>query len=135
MQALRREILRPSGVEYATSLKLTPSTVPLGESSSLDEPRVLCNLVVARSNLLRIFEVREEPAPVSAQREDEKERRARVRRDTEAFEGEVEMDTQGEGFVNMGAVKVILRNSKLHVVKESLGCNAIFSFVVLEAVQ
>lgn len=31
-----------------------------------------------------------------------------MRRDTEAVEGEVEMDRQGEGFVNMGSVKVIL---------------------------
>lgn len=30
-----------------------------------------------------------------------------MRRGTEAVEGEVEMDEQGEGFVNMGAVKVI----------------------------
>jgi len=29
-----------------------------------------------------------------------------VVRDTEAVEGEVEMDTHGEGFVNMGSVKV-----------------------------
>ena len=50
MHALRQEIQPASGVEFATSLKLTPST--------LDAPRVLCNVVVARSSLLRIFEVR-----------------------------------------------------------------------------
>lgn len=29
------------------------------------------------------------------------------RKDTEAVEGEVQMDGEGEGFVNMGTVKVI----------------------------
>jgi cleavage and polyadenylation specificity factor subunit 1 len=56
---------------------------------------------------LRIFEVREEPAPLPTQAEDEWDRRSKVRRGTEAVEGEVEMDEQGEGFVNMGSVKVI----------------------------
>ena len=63
-------------------------------------------MVVARSNLLRIFEVREEPPPVSQKKEDERERRASVRKGTEAVEGEVEMDGSGEGFVNVGIVKV-----------------------------
>jgi len=61
-------------------------------------------VVVARSNILRIFEVREEPAPVSTQSEDERERKGKVRRGTEAVEGEVEMDEQGEGFVNISQV-------------------------------
>jgi cleavage and polyadenylation specificity factor subunit 1 len=51
--ALHQEILRPSGVEFAVSLKLvnprtaTPSNV-----------QVLGNLVVARSSNLKVFEVR-----------------------------------------------------------------------------
>jgi len=61
-------------------------------------------VVVARSNILRIFEVREEPAPVSTQNEDERERKGKVRRGTGAVEGEVEMDEQGEGFVNISQV-------------------------------
>ncbi|CAL1708463.1 unnamed protein product [Somion occarium] len=104
MHALRHEILPPSGVECAACLKLTPSTVGMAASSS-SQPRVLFNVVVARSNLLRIFEVREEPPPISPKQEDERERRASVRRGTEAVEGEVEMDACGEGFVNVGLVK------------------------------
>jgi hypothetical protein len=115
MHALRQEILPPSGVEFATSLKLTPSTLadqvlPTPPNSSTRQElaaRALCNIVVARTSLLRIFEVREEPAPVPTQAEDERDRRSKVRRGTEAVEGEVEMDEQGEGFVNMGSAKVI----------------------------
>ena len=110
MHALQQEILPASGVEFATSLKLLPSTrhdSPASSSSSVRHEvvaRVLCNVVVARSNILRIFEVREELAPVSTQGEDERERRGKVRRGTEAVEGEVEMDEQGEGFVNISQV-------------------------------
>lgn len=113
MQALHQEILPPSGVEFATTLKLTPSTLPeasLPSASTLqDQPSggALYNLVVARANILRVFEVKEYPTPVSPQLEDERQRRADVRRGTEAVEGEVEMDGHGEGFVNMGSVKVI----------------------------
>ena len=116
MNTVRHEILPPSGVEFAACLRLTPATTanaslqqytPNGVGQTLG--RSLFNVVVARSNLLRVFEVREEPAPISTQKEDEKERRASVRRGTEAVEGEVEMDVSGEGFVNMGSVKVNLR--------------------------
>lgn len=109
MQALRCEILEPSGVEYASGLKLAPSTIVRpdltgsGETSGL--PKYLCNLVVARSNRLRIFEVVEENAPVLQTTND---KWSKVRKDTEPVEGEVEMDTQGEGFIFMGAVKVCL---------------------------
>ncbi|KAJ3853994.1 CPSF A subunit region-domain-containing protein [Lentinula lateritia] len=48
MHALHQEILAPSGVEFAAWVKLTVNE------------GVQSNLVVARSNLLRIFEVREE---------------------------------------------------------------------------
>jgi cleavage and polyadenylation specificity factor subunit 1 len=49
--------------------------------------------------------VREEPAPVPTQADDElRERRGKTRRGTEAVEGEVEMDEQGEGFVNIAQV-------------------------------
>jgi cleavage and polyadenylation specificity factor subunit 1 len=113
MQALHQEILPPSGVEFATTLKLTPSTLPEvsppPSSASQDQPSrgALYNLVVARANILRVFEVKECPVPISLQLEDERQRRADVRRGTEAVEGEVEMDGQGEGFINMGSVKVI----------------------------
>lgn len=113
MQALHQELLPPSGVEFATTLKLTPSTLSeafsLSSSTSHDQPSgsALYNLVVARANILRVFEVKDDPAPISSILEDERQRRADVRRGTEAVEGEVEMDRQGEGFVNMGSVKVI----------------------------
>ncbi|EPQ53745.1 hypothetical protein GLOTRDRAFT_107026 [Gloeophyllum trabeum ATCC 11539] len=113
MQALRQEILPASGVEFTTSLRLTPSTLygdvlptpPNATARQEFAARALCNVVVARSNILRIFEVREEPVPIPDNIEDEREKRGRVRRGTEAVEGEVEMDEQGEGFVNMGAAK------------------------------
>lgn len=110
MHALYQEILPPSGVEFATSLKLLPSTIhgvhapPNTTVRHELAARVLCNVVVARSNLLRIFEVREEPTPVSTYADDERERRGKTRRGTEAVEGEVEMDEQGEGFVNIAKV-------------------------------
>ncbi len=92
MQALRQEILPPSGVEFATCLNFTPSTLSDAGPSTSQSGRTLFNVVVARASHLRIFEVREEPAPISALREDEKDRRASVRKGTEAVEGEVEMD-------------------------------------------
>ncbi|KAH8116054.1 cleavage factor protein [Phellopilus nigrolimitatus] len=105
MQALRYELLSPSGAEYAASLKLLPSTVNRRRSRDAGEdfPKAVCNVVVARSNWLRIYEIVEESAPV--QLGQGRGNWSRMRRDTEAVEGEVEMDTQGEGFVNMGAVK------------------------------
>ncbi|KAF9078133.1 CPSF A subunit region-domain-containing protein [Rhodocollybia butyracea] len=51
MHALHQEILAPSGVEFAAWLKLATGEGPEGES-------VLSNVVVARSNLLRVFELR-----------------------------------------------------------------------------
>ena len=106
MQALRHEILPPSGVEFSACLRLTPATASDSPTTSQTVGRALFNVVVARSNFLRIFEVREEPQPISSTKDDERERRARVRKGTEAVEGEVEMDASGEGFVNMGSVKV-----------------------------
>ena len=115
MHALRQDILPPSGVEYATSLKLTPSTLadqvlptPPGSSARHElAARALCNLVVARTSLLRIFEIRQELVPFPSHDGDEKDKMTEVRKGTEAVEGEVEMDEQGDGFVNMGSAKVI----------------------------
>jgi cleavage and polyadenylation specificity factor subunit 1 len=114
MHALHQEILPPSGVEFATSLNLTTSTFkniatsPNITTRHKSAPRALCNVVVARSNLLRIYEVCEEPAPLPTRDDEERDRRSSFRRGTEAVEGEVEMDEQGEGFVNVGStVKVI----------------------------
>ena len=106
MHALRQEILPASGVEFATSLNLTASTRPHPTNVSTRHEfvsRVLCNVVVARSSLLRIFEVREEPAPIQPQVEDERQRRA-VKRGTDAVEGEVAMDEQGDGYINIAKV-------------------------------
>ncbi|KAJ7291148.1 CPSF A subunit region-domain-containing protein [Mycena rebaudengoi] len=98
MHALHEEILPPSGVQFATSLNLTPSTLPPPPDGSIPSLRTLCNVVVARANLLRIFEVREELAPFSTETGSEHDK---VRGGTEAVEGEVEMDAQGEGFVDV----------------------------------
>ncbi|KAJ7481615.1 CPSF A subunit region-domain-containing protein [Mycena latifolia] len=99
MHALHHEILPSSGVEFATSLKLTPSTLAAPPNGLVSSARTLCNLVLARSNLIRIFEVREEQAPFASPVEDGRD--GRVRKDTEAVEGEVEMDAGGDGFVNI----------------------------------
>ena len=134
MQAIYHEILPPSGVEFATCLKLTPSTVAQNApSGSQSNKRALFNIVVARSNLLRVFEVCEEPVPISTQKDDERERRASVRKGTEAVEGEVEMDASGEGFVNIGTVKVNVRlniqSYHCHIIAFIYACNCnLFSF-------
>ena len=111
MQALRSEILPPSGVQFACSLKLLPCLVSRNRPG-LDgtNRKALCNVVVAYSHLLRIYELVEEPIPIQvlASQGATRDGWSRVKKDTDAVEGEVEMDTQGEGFVNMGAVKVAL---------------------------
>ena len=114
MQAIHQEILPASGVQFATCLKLLPTTLLSRDSLPTSDPsgllavsrRSLFNVVVARSSVLRIFEVVEELAPMDAQREEERERKAAIRRGTESVEGEVEMDTDGEGFINLGQIKV-----------------------------
>jgi hypothetical protein len=114
MQAIHQEILPASGVQFATCLKLHPATLlsrdslPTSDHSGLlvVSRRSLFNVVVARSNVLRIFEAVEELAPMDAQREEERERKAAIRKGTESVEGEVEMDTDGEGFINLGQIKV-----------------------------
>ncbi|EJD52944.1 hypothetical protein AURDEDRAFT_81080 [Auricularia subglabra TFB-10046 SS5] len=107
MNALRQEILPPSGVEHAVSLMLTPSArrAPLAASSSSPQLGVATNLVVARQNLLRVFEVRIEAAPLPSQEKLLADEQGRGRRGMEAVEGEVEMDVGGEGFVSAGIVK------------------------------
>lgn len=108
MHALHHEILPPSGVEFVTSLKLTPSTLPAPPYGRGSTTNTLCNLVLARSNLLRIFEVREEQAPFPSPSEEGRDER--VRKGTEAVEGEAEMDTGGDGFVNISKVIRVLAN-------------------------
>lgn len=106
MHALHHEIHPPSGVEYVCSLKLTHSTVSARHELAA---RVLCNVVVARENILRIFEVREELAEVSGRNIEERERRGKTRKDMEAVEGETSMDRQGDGFVNIAKVICVIR--------------------------
>ncbi|KAH7107502.1 CPSF A subunit region-domain-containing protein [Auriculariales sp. MPI-PUGE-AT-0066] len=97
MNAVHNEVLPPSGVEHAVSLKLT-SAARTGQSA-------LSHLVVARQNFLRVFEVRVEAAPLPTQAQLLASDHARTRRGMEAVEGEVEMDVGGEGFVNVAPVK------------------------------
>ncbi len=106
MYALRRELLPPSGVEYATSLRLIPSTVFRSHPSNGDAPQAVANLVVARSNTLRIYEVQEEDSLAFASTSGlGKDQWPKMKKDTEAVDGEAEIE--GEGFVNLGLVKVI----------------------------
>ena len=132
MQALRHEILPPSGVEFSACLKLTPATASGSPTTSQTVGRALFNVVVARSNFLRIFEVREEPQPISSAKDDERERRASVRKGTEAVEGEVEMDASGEGFVNMGSVKVNRVNTHYHISCPCHCCTSSMPFSVIQ---
>ncbi|KLO09211.1 cleavage factor protein [Schizopora paradoxa] len=102
MFALRRELVSPSGVEYATSLKLIPSTIFRSHPSNGDAPQAIANLVVARSNTLRIYEIQEEDSLAFASSSG-KDNWPKAKKDTEAVEGEAEIE--GEGFVNLGLVK------------------------------
>ncbi|KAJ7846330.1 CPSF A subunit region-domain-containing protein [Mycena olivaceomarginata] len=103
MHALHQEILPPNGVEFVTSLKLTPSTLLVPPSGRVSSTRTLCNLVVARSNLLRIFEVCEEPA---SQLEGKDEREAG---------GDVEMDVGGESSKSQTVTRIyFVREHSLH---------------------
>ncbi|ESK98097.1 cleavage and polyadenylation specific protein [Moniliophthora roreri MCA 2997] len=116
MHALHQEVIPPSGVEFATSLKLIPGALELPPNASTRHEiaaRVLCNVVVARSNILRIFEVREEPAPLPAVVDEEKDRKA-LKKGADAVPGEVEMDRQGEGFVNIA--KLVTQKSSVNTV-------------------
>lgn len=61
----------------------------------------MCNLVVACSSFLCVFEVVEQPAPVL---QDEEQDRRSVQRGTEAVEGEVEMDKCGDDYINIARV-------------------------------
>ncbi|KAG9024671.1 mRNA cleavage and polyadenylation factor subunit [Tulasnella sp. JGI-2019a] len=106
MYALYSELVSASGVEHATFLNLIPSSA--ANNASGTSSGVIANLVVSRSNLLRIFEVREEPAPLSSFAEvEERARNGPSELGTEAVEGEVEMDEEGEGFVNMAQVNTL----------------------------
>jgi cleavage and polyadenylation specificity factor subunit 1 len=101
--AHRQEVISPSGVEFAVSLKLLH---PLSNSSSL-EHQVLGHLVVARSSLLRIFEVRQQFVTLREHVASSVDTTGIYgRRGTEAVEGEVAMDIQGDGFVSIAEVKV-----------------------------
>ncbi|KAL4078098.1 CPSF A subunit region-domain-containing protein [Scleroderma yunnanense] len=100
MHALRHDILPPSGVEFAVALKLTPAARPTNHV-----PSSFLNIVTARSNVLRVYDVREQPFIASNHVESEREKRAHIPKGTEPVEGEIEMDQEGEGWVNMGSVK------------------------------
>jgi cleavage and polyadenylation specificity factor subunit 1 len=65
--------------------------------------KALCNLVVARSNLLRIFEVRQGAGPITPGPE-------KAQNGAEDVPGEVEMDSQGEGFVNIAKARFKVRS-------------------------
>ncbi len=105
--AHRQEIVAANGVEFSVSLRLSP---PLREVSSELDATSLGNLVVARANVLRVYEVRQQHLVYRQnQRPSIGTGGARVRKGTEAVEGEVEMDSQGDGFVNVAEVKARIR--------------------------
>jgi len=104
MNAFRQDLLPPSGVEYAVSLKFTPFA--RGRYPTPGGGEVVANLVVARQNLLRVFDVRVEAAPLPTQAQVLAGDHGRSRRGMDTVEGEVQMDVGGEGFVSVAAVKV-----------------------------
>ena len=106
MQACFQELLPASGVDFATTLNLTPSTIKDPSSAS---SRVITNFVTARNNWLRIYEVREEDISFSTPTTQEHRiQNGSSRRGTEAVAGEIEMDSKGEGFVSVDTVKVCM---------------------------
>ncbi|KAF8318712.1 hypothetical protein DL93DRAFT_2225607 [Clavulina sp. PMI_390] len=110
--ALHQEIVRPSGVEYAISLNLVG---PLDVSSSSDV-QILGNLVVARANVLKVFEVRRQLVDPSRTNLGAPEHNLRASGGPlDGPQDDVEMDGQGDGFVSMGELKTRTRaevNSK-----------------------
>ena len=102
--AHRQEVISPSGVEFAVGVNLL---LPFNPASSA-EHQVLGHLVVARSSLLRIFEVRQQFVTLRENLTSAVDTNGvRGRKGTEAVEGEVAMDVQGDGFVNIAEVKVM----------------------------
>ncbi|KEP51741.1 cleavage and polyadenylation specificity factor protein [Rhizoctonia solani 123E] len=109
MLGLRQEILPPSGVEFAKCMRLTHSTL-----NSNSRQKVVCNLVVARNNYLRIFEIVEEQGGVSGNAEGSA---------SEPVPGEMEMDSHGDGFINVTELRTAVRAPpqtvpKLRLVRE-----------------
>ncbi|KAG8744304.1 mRNA cleavage and polyadenylation factor subunit [Ceratobasidium sp. 414] len=115
MLALRQEVLPPNGVEFAKCMRLTHSTLNSSSSSSGNtRPRVLCNIVIARNSYLRVFEVCEESIVSSGNGEGSA---------SEPVPGEMEMDTHGDGFINVTELRTAVRASpqtmpKLYLVRE-----------------
>lgn len=93
LYGLRQETIPPNGVEHAVSLALTPSAIRPAPTPT-SRSRVISNLVVARASLLRIFEVREERAPLPSVA-------SQARR-----KGRVSEKQAADGFVSIGEVQV-----------------------------
>ncbi|CAE6332398.1 unnamed protein product [Rhizoctonia solani] len=109
MLGLRQEILPPSGVEFAKCMRLTHSTL-----NSNSRQKIICNLVVARNNYLRVFEVVEEQAGTIGNAEGSA---------SEPVPGEMEMDSHGDGFINVTELRAAVRVPpqtmlKLHLIRE-----------------
>ncbi|CAE6441366.1 unnamed protein product [Rhizoctonia solani] len=106
---MRQEVLPPSGVEFAKCMRLTHSSL-----NSNSRQKVLCNLVVARNNYLRIFEIVEEQGGVTGNAEGSA---------SEPVPGEMEMDSHGDGFINVTELRTAVRAPaqtvpKLRLVRE-----------------
>lgn len=114
MQAAYQEILPATGVDFATTLYLTPSTLgsrktskpPQTPIASSSTSKAIINLVTTRNNWLRVYEVREEDVSFSSLASEKNS--SKSRRGTEAIAGEIEMDSQGEGFVSVDTFKVLV---------------------------
>jgi cleavage and polyadenylation specificity factor subunit 1 len=100
MFAINQTLLPPSAIHHSLFLpNFTPSTIyPLPRSSLPDAPevKVVGNLVVAGGQDIRVFEIREEKAPVMA--------RGEVNGGGDV--GEAEMEELGDSFFDSGPTEV-----------------------------
>lgn len=100
--ALYQEVLQPSGVEFAISLHLV---APFDYPSSSDV-QILGNLVVARANVLKVFEVRRQSSDAMSGDFEPSDGLSGSAETQHMPSADVEMDGQGDGFVSMGELKV-----------------------------
>lgn len=109
MYAIHQTILPPSAIHHSLFLpNFTPSTIyPLPQPHSVDAPQVsvVGNLIVAGSNDLRVFEIRESQIPVLGSTS--KQNGVNGNADGSDEEGEIEEGME-EDFYDTGHVEVCI---------------------------
>ena len=109
MYAIHQTILPPSAIHHSLFLpNFTPSTIyPLPQPHNEDAPQVsvVGNLIVAGSNDLRVFEIRESQTPLLASSSKQNGVNGNV--DVSDEEGEIEEGME-EDFYDTGHVEVCI---------------------------